>query len=245
MVLLMSLLMIAQDRIDLPEIGLAELQHFALSQKGDLFVLNTENAKIYRFDIRGHLVLEISKKGEGPANLQSPTGITVNQGRIYITDREEPAVKVYDYSGKHLESIAFAHEGVCPVRVKDGWLYRHEPADRSLDSALYLTDNRGRKPKLLATYANTPRGIHAKQDQDGHVRMFYNPAEDHPLLAVSPDGKTAWFYTPGQRFLKIIDIERAEIKREVPIPCKPVKFDRGWAKNRFDNLERALCSPVG
>jgi sugar lactone lactonase YvrE len=76
---------------------------------GDIFLADghggggTPNNRILRFDKTGKFILEWGQPGKTDNDIGIPHDVTVDhEGRVYVTDRSDVAVKVYDPSGKLL-----------------------------------------------------------------------------------------------------------------------------------------------
>jgi sugar lactone lactonase YvrE len=75
---------------------------------GDIFVAdgharNSGNNRIIRFDKNGKFILEWGTPGKEDNQIGIPHGLAMDkEGRIYVADRSNVAVKVYDQNGKQL-----------------------------------------------------------------------------------------------------------------------------------------------
>lgn len=74
---------------------------------GDIFVADGHtylgNNRIIRFDKTGKFLLEWGKPGTGDNDIAIPHGLAMDrEGRIYMADRSNKVVKVYDQTGKLL-----------------------------------------------------------------------------------------------------------------------------------------------
>lgn len=85
----------------------------AVDPQGNLYVADTWNHRVQKFDSTGRFLLEWGQAGQlsdGPDRLWGPRGIAVNpDGRVYITDTGNKRVAVFDTSGKFL--FEFGAEG--------------------------------------------------------------------------------------------------------------------------------------
>jgi sugar lactone lactonase YvrE len=68
-------------------------------------VRRPSNNRIIRFDKTGKFILEWGKPGKGDDEIGIPHGLAMDhEGRIYVADRSDVAVKVYDQDGKQLHT---------------------------------------------------------------------------------------------------------------------------------------------
>lgn len=87
----------------------------ALSAAGDVFVIDSENSRVQRFDSNGQFVLEWGLWGYHPGLLAGPTGIAVRGDRVYVADAMNHRVQVYSFAGESLymwgRHVILPHEG--------------------------------------------------------------------------------------------------------------------------------------
>jgi hypothetical protein len=61
------------------------------------------NARVIRFSHDGKYLGEFGERGNGPAQFQLPHNVVIDrQGRLYVADRENQRVEVFDARGKFL-----------------------------------------------------------------------------------------------------------------------------------------------
>jgi sugar lactone lactonase YvrE len=78
-----------------------------VAPNGDVYVADGHapdgNNRIVKYDRQGRYLLEWGKSGAGPTEFNPPHGLAIDQeGRIYVADRINKAVKVFDPDGKLL-----------------------------------------------------------------------------------------------------------------------------------------------
>jgi sugar lactone lactonase YvrE len=77
----------------------------AISPRGDVFVSDGYgNNRVLHFDKSGRLLKAWGKKGRGPGEFNLPHAITLDaKGRLYVADRSNARIQVFDQSGTFLE----------------------------------------------------------------------------------------------------------------------------------------------
>jgi sugar lactone lactonase YvrE len=78
----------------------------AMAKNGDLFVADGEgaNTRVVKFSKDGKFIKSWGTKGSGPGELNVPHGIAVDaKGRIWVCDRSNKRLQVFDQDGKFLE----------------------------------------------------------------------------------------------------------------------------------------------
>ncbi|MCM3881071.1 MAG: peptidyl-alpha-hydroxyglycine alpha-amidating lyase family protein [Vicinamibacterales bacterium] len=71
---------------------------------GDLYVSDGYGgARIVKFTRDGKFLLEWGKRGDGPGEFRLPHNVVVDaQGRVYVTDRDNQRIEVFDGNGRFL-----------------------------------------------------------------------------------------------------------------------------------------------
>ncbi|WP_244241805.1 6-bladed beta-propeller [Leptospira jelokensis] len=92
---------------------------------GNLYVADSGNGRIQKFNTKQQFVLEIT--GLGNSKLINPSGITIEDQKIYVVDKDKLQVIVFDGDGNTLDTI-----------TKPEW---KKPRNiRILDNQIFLTD---------------------------------------------------------------------------------------------------------
>jgi NHL repeat len=78
--------------------------NLALSATGELYVTDGYgNARVHRFSADGRLLSSWGEPGGGPGQFHLPHGIAIDkQGVVYVADRENSRVQLFDLDGKYL-----------------------------------------------------------------------------------------------------------------------------------------------
>ena len=136
--------------------------------KGELYVVDSGNSRVQKFDDSGKFILQFGKKGEYEGELSKPTDIAVYRDRVFVTDTGNRRIACFDDSGNFIENITGdvldSPRGI--TRHKDLLLVSDEkkgplflrPAERSLAPAPFGEDAdcRGRwRPPLTGTGTST------------------------------------------------------------------------------------------
>jgi hypothetical protein len=125
--------------IDLEEpsvsnLGLFELESFAVSSAGEIFLLQerTESDYIYKFSRDGCFLLSFARNGRGPGELSQPIYITSTpDGQIQVTDYINVKLAVYNSDGSLARE---AGEYMIDVFNPDGVFTGRLSADISLSA---------------------------------------------------------------------------------------------------------------
>jgi len=76
-----------------------------VDNKGMIYVLDSGNHRIQKFDHYGNYVQTIGRQGQGPGEFTMPSNlqIDIETGHIYVNDFMK--LEVFDSEGKHLQKI--------------------------------------------------------------------------------------------------------------------------------------------
>ncbi len=105
-------------------------------ESGDLFVVDSGNHRVQKFNRDGKFILQFGTKGEYEGNLLKPTDIACLQGKVFVTDTGNSRLAVFDQWGNFIENIS--HGGMVSPRgisrtgktllisdMKNGLLFYH------------------------------------------------------------------------------------------------------------------------
>ncbi len=102
----------------------------AVDEEGNIYVLDTQNDRVQKFDNQGNFILEFGKHGRSKGEFMNPTGIFVKD-RIYITDTYNDRIQVFVLNGDYL--FEFGGKG------SSQGLFNH-PGNIAISSFLFVTD---------------------------------------------------------------------------------------------------------
>ena len=81
-------------------------QYMADDQKGYLYVTEAGNRRVSKFDYEGNFVLSFGERNEDFAGFRSPTGIAVQDDRVFVADSRGKYIAIFDRSGNFIAKIA-------------------------------------------------------------------------------------------------------------------------------------------
>ncbi|WP_437758893.1 hypothetical protein [Sorangium sp. So ce1389] len=150
----------------------------AFGLDGDVYVADGYNhARIARFSESGEFLMEWGEKGFGRGQFDTPHGIvTDDEGRVYVADRENARVQVFDADGRYLAQWKSAALG-------RPWAITFGP-----DRHVYVVDGGDQDPER-------PRGHVLRLNLDGEIVDRWSTSGDGPGeldwghgIAVGQDG---------------------------------------------------------
>src|SRR6185503_8065381 len=90
---------------------LFEPADIAFGPGGDVYVVQGHgrgDGRVLRFDKSGKLLKSWGGKGSAPGQFDQPHSILVRQGQVYVADRENRRVQIFDTDGQFIKSWKFA-----------------------------------------------------------------------------------------------------------------------------------------
>lgn len=162
---------------------------------GDFYVSDGYgNARVVKYSPVGEFEFQWGNKGSGPGEFDLPHGISVdNEGRVYVADRSNRRVQVFDAAGEYLSEwkseqlgrpygVAIGPAGT--AFVVDGGDQPQHPPDRSQAFQLSLS---GKIEAVFGSFGN----------QDGQFRLGHD-------IAVGGDGAVYVVDAWGMRAQKFV-----------------------------------------
>lgn len=165
----------------------------AVLDDGSFFVSDGyRNTRVMKFAADGRFLFEWGTKGSRPGQFDLPHDVFVHDDRVYVADRSNERVQVFDMRGNYIEqwrSPAIGRPYSVAVRdarayIADGGDQPQNPPDRS---ALVVTDGHGSKAVRVGRFGN----------YDGQFEMAHD-------LAVGPDGAVYVGDITGGRIQKFV-----------------------------------------
>lgn len=74
--------------------------------RGELYVVDSGNHRVQKFDANGRFILEFGKRGAYEGELSKPTDVAIIGERVYVTDTGNGRIAVFDDSGNFVSNIS-------------------------------------------------------------------------------------------------------------------------------------------
>jgi peptidylamidoglycolate lyase len=151
----------------------------AVLRDGSFYVSDGyKNTRVMKFDSQGHYQFEWGVKGSGPGEFNLPHGIALDSnGRVYVCDRSNSRIQVFDPTGRYLDQWHGPHIG------------RPYGVEVDAQDHIFLVD--GGEPSVRAEL----RGKAVELDSSGKVLATFGGTGKAPGLfqlghdiAIGPDG---------------------------------------------------------
>lgn len=140
-------------------------------KNSNIYVLDTPENRVLKFDRDGNFILSIGRKGQGPGELNLPRGFVITNNKIFIANTENRRIEVFNEDGFYETSFKLPGEPNGIVVDKKGYLYIHFPYKNFL---LHKYREAGTFVKSM---------IPASDVKDSLLQMFYN----HIVIDINND----------------------------------------------------------
>jgi len=101
-----------------------------------LYVVDSNNKRVQKFDLTGHCILQFRRKQSSDKELNNSVGITVHHNKVYIADRLNHCISVYQTDGTYC--FSFGSQGSGPGQFQFPW-----DVAVTTDNILLVADSEG------------------------------------------------------------------------------------------------------
>ena len=161
---------------------------------GDIFVLDFDRHQITRYSTSGQKKNTIGFKGEGPGGLIEPGAFFIEGARVFVHDKRDTAIEVFQDDGEFLESIGISHGKLALGRVSGGWIIGDWAIKKDRQQpAIYLCNERFQNPRKVFTLNSRGQyqGLYTKRDQQG-IRSTFVPVTTELRIYVDENRQNAY-----------------------------------------------------
>jgi hypothetical protein len=201
----------------------------ALDSMENIYVLDSGNHRIQKFDKDGRYLLTIGREGEGPGEFVSLSGIFIDsQDTIYLSDRRR--IQIFDSDGIYKESITFDTNINDFFLDVEGHIYTFIMQNDEEGSKKYLVkyDRNGKIVDRIAEFSD----VQAVQSRDGSGMTMsfkaYHQYNYWPYLFPVSDKEYVYTY-PSDYTITVMsykgDVGAKIEKNEPPHPISQAEKD--------------------
>jgi hypothetical protein len=120
-----------------------------VDNEGNVYVLDSGNHRIQKFDPEGHFLASFGRQGQGPGEFQYPQSIDIDaQGNIYVADSGNQKIHILKPDGTFDKDIMITDESPGVIRIRNGKIIQGKGASGfSLDMGMRTEEQE--LPKLI------------------------------------------------------------------------------------------------
>ena len=183
----------------------------ALDSVGNLYILDTGNHRVQKFDRDGRFLASFGRQGQGPGDFSYPDSIAVDvQDMIWVSDPNNQRIQVLSPEGAERKTIGFVKDRVGKIGLTKsglvmaggGGVFFADPGMEEKKQALpKLYKKLDWDGKILGEYGEPFDFEHPMLNQMGNQVSFAADADGSVYLAYlyqnriekySPEGKLVW-----------------------------------------------------
>jgi tetratricopeptide (TPR) repeat protein len=164
------------------------------NRRGELYVVDSGNCRVQKFDEAGRFILQFGKRGEYEAELSGPTDLAVLRDRVYVTDTGNKRIACFDDSGNFIGNISIqgleqprgisAMGDTLLISDEKAGLFFYKPDDGSTRRFSPAGDSRGALSRLEAVAADRDGYLYCLDYGTESVKLFSPTARQYSNLGV-------------------------------------------------------------
>lgn len=188
----------------------------AVDREQNIYVSDTLDYSLKKFDAKGKLIKKTGRKGQGPGEFLAPRYIDHTEISIYVSDQYNPKIQVFD------KNLNYTHSIPIPMPVSDfSILPEEEIAVATLSTTksgrIYIFNSTGQiQREILYTNEKLPLlmdMVNFEFDSQGCLYLVYNYQDK--IEKFSPEGKKLW----SKKLLGVKKVQKEKIATLV-VPSK-------------------------
>lgn len=144
----------------------------AVNREGEIFIADTQNARIQRFTPDGKFVLKFGQRGDGPSDFAIIKGVAIDsENHVYVTDGKAHNIKIFDDKGDYLLTIGGPYSLQPEGKVAPGGFLIPQGIYIDKNDTIYVVDQLNRRFQVF---------------------QYLTPAylKEHPITELTPAAET-------------------------------------------------------
>lgn len=183
----------------------------AVDEDGNVYVLDSGNHRIQKFDREGNFLASLGRHGQGPGEFQYPQSIDIGAGgNIYVADSGNQKIHILKPDGTFDKDIRISDEAPGIIRIRNGKLIQGKGASvfsiqmgmmnqdeelpkliRVLDTAAEVQNEFGEQKDFKDFLVNRMGNrYHFFVDKEGYVYLAFD--YQNRIEKYTPEGKILW-----------------------------------------------------
>lgn len=183
----------------------------AVDEDGNVYVLDSGNHRIQKFDREGNFLASLGRHGQGPGEFQYPQSIDISAGgNIYVADSGNQKIHILKPDGTFDKDIRISDEAPGIIRIRNGKLIQGKGASmfsiqmgmmnqdeelpkliRVLDTAAEVQNEFGEQKDFKDFLVNRMGNrYHFFVDKEGYVYLAFD--YQNRIEKYTPEGKILW-----------------------------------------------------
>ena len=215
----------------------------AFDNEDNMYILDSGNYRIQKFNKEGNYILTIGRKGQGPSEFMSPTKICIDEkNNIYVRDTSKRYIVVLNPEGKQIRQIEFAGLVIDNFAILSTGDFVVCGNDRNIlrdlekeytTQILKIFDN---KSKLINEFGNSFNYGDRITNMMGNVIYFALDNSDNIYITFRHQNRVEKFSSDG----KIIFASNRPLNYEISRPKQIIDLQTGFEIDDLNNVSEAI-----
>ncbi len=212
-----------------PDESFSEVNAFTVDDKGNIYVVDFKEAVVKVFDNQGKFKQKFAQKGQGPGELNMPSGILITpEHELMIEDAMNRRLAFFSLEGKFLRNVSLADKTSLvnlTIDTKGNMVGRELVLDGSQMFWEVRKYDKNLKPMFTldrVEFKNPLQGkmnifeflFFAQINKDDSI--FYGKPEEYEIKIYNPQGKLIKRIRKEYDPVKITDKDKQEIMERIP-----------------------------
>jgi len=165
----------------------------ATDEQGFVYLTDSQECSLKKFDAAGHLVQKTGRKGQGPGDFQFPVIVRYSEGRVYVVDQRLLGIQIFDTELKYLDHLQLEFP-IFDFRVlPQGRIFVSSPALVNVPPIVQIAPKEIKDPVSLKTRLDEDfwqSNGKFEFDREGNI-VFVTSFEDK-VIKFSPERSLLW-----------------------------------------------------
>ena len=204
------------------------LTSVAVDEKGFIYLTDSMDYSIKKFDQKGMLIKKTGRKGQGPGEFLFPVIIEYCNGTVYIVDQNRPGIQVFDDNLNYKTHVSFNAPIFDLEVLNNGRIFVLSPLLSELPPILQINGN---KSAILDSLMENPREgywkSNGKFEIDSQGNIFFVASFEDNIAKFDKERKLIWKKTLlGGRMVKQKYSQAAKLTIPTEMIYKDIAFDK-------------------
>lgn len=193
--------------------------NLAVDNEDNIYVVDSGNKRIQKFDKNGNYIQTIGRKGQGPGEFESLSEIFIDGSDIYASDNRK--IEIFDIKGEHKDSISLRHPISNFSVTPDGHIVAFTiiRVDEEKKEAVVKIDSMGKITKNLVEFAEAK--AETRRGRSGSYSTFTIKHSYTPQLCFAPINDKNFAYSHSSQYEIFFMNENGVLKMKIIKEEKP------------------------
>ena len=208
----------------------------AVTERGELFVLDTKEKTVLRFAPDGSRLENIGSKGQGPGELEWPRAVYVVNDQLVVS--EHSRANVYSLDGEPIRLVSGPGSVYYPT--SSGWITSESQysLEEDTEASLLWLDPSGRDSHKTHQWKRDKiNGSVPFIIIDGAMTYNFAPAPERLFVRPSSDDQHIYVRFPSSKQILVLNPEGVQVGT-IELPKQNLTFNEYWADQLVEEVSK-------